>query len=117
MARYIDADKLIEHINNMPWKMDSASEITKFIFLSTVEEAPTTDVVPKSEVEQIFEEIDTTIIAEIDLSNAVLTELECAEELYNRTKGEVWALCKIQDFIAELKKQYTEGRYEQNIGN
>ena len=32
-----------------------------------------------------------------------------AEELYNRTKGEVLALCKIQDFIAELKKKYTEG--------
>lgn len=50
MARYIDADKLIEHINNMPWKMDSASEITKFLFLTTVEEAPTADVAPKSEV-------------------------------------------------------------------
>jgi hypothetical protein len=52
--RYIDADKLIEHINNMPWKMDSASEITKFIFLSTVEEAPTADVVPKKEIANVL---------------------------------------------------------------
>lgn len=44
MARYIDADMLLEHIKNMPWKMDSAAEITKGIFLSTVEEAPTADV-------------------------------------------------------------------------
>jgi hypothetical protein len=50
MARYIDADKLIEHIKNMPWKMDSASEITKLIFLSTVEEAPAADVVSRAEL-------------------------------------------------------------------
>ena len=45
MSRYIDADALIKHIKNMPWKMTSAAEISKSIFLSTVEEAPTADVV------------------------------------------------------------------------
>lgn len=64
MARYIDADKLIEHINNMPWKMDSASEITKFIFLSTVEEAPTTDVVPKSEGRWEKDEVGETLCSQ-----------------------------------------------------
>lgn len=43
--RYIDADALIAHIKNMPWKMTSAAEISKSIFLSAVEEAPTADVV------------------------------------------------------------------------
>ena len=45
MSRYIDADALIKHIKNMQWKMTSAAEITKFLFLTTVEEAPTADVV------------------------------------------------------------------------
>lgn len=59
--RYIDADKLIEHINNMPWKMDSAAEITKFIFLSTVEEAPTADVVPKKEIANVLRDLKIAV--------------------------------------------------------
>ena len=58
---------------------------------------------------EIFEEIDNEILAEIDLCNGVLIEFEEADEPYHRIKGEVSALCKIQDFIAELKKKYTEG--------
>ena len=85
--RHIDADKLIEHINNMPWKMDSASEITKFIFLSTVEEAPTADVVSKSEVEVLIKSVDDML------------DLVCA-----MTGLELTYLGK----YAELKKKYTE---------
>lgn len=44
MSRYIDADVLIKHIKTMPWKDTPEAEISKFIFLSTVEEAPTADV-------------------------------------------------------------------------
>lgn len=55
---------------------------------------------------KIFEEIDSKIITEIDLSNAVLIEFEGAEEIYNRIKGEVSAMCKLRDFIAELRKHY-----------
>lgn len=45
MSRYIDADALTTHIKNMPWKMTSVAEIARGIFLLTVEEAPTADVV------------------------------------------------------------------------
>ena len=82
MARYIDAEKLIEHIKNMPWKMDSASEITKFIFILTVEEAPTADVAPKSEV---------------------------AREIFEEMIGLLSMRMGIKEVIAELKKKYTEG--------
>lgn len=68
--RYIDADKLIEHINNMPWKMDSASEITKFIFLSTVEEAPTADVVPKKEIANVLSDLKIAVRNKALYSNA-----------------------------------------------
>jgi hypothetical protein len=42
---YIERGALIEHIENMPWKITPAAEISKGIFLQTVEEAPTADVV------------------------------------------------------------------------
>lgn len=69
---------------------------------------PTADVVPKSEVENIFAEIDSKILAEIDINNGVLVEFEGADEISYRIKGEVAALCKIRDFITELKKKYTD---------
>ena len=55
---------------------------------------------------EIFEEIEEEIVAEIDLNNGALIELEDASEIYCRIKGEISALCDIQDFIAELKKKY-----------
>ena len=64
----------------------------------------------KAEVaREIFEEIESKIIAEIDRNNGVLVEFEDADELYHRIKGEVYALCEIQDFSAELKKKYIGG--------
>lgn len=36
---------MIENIKNMPWKITPAAEISKGIFLQTVEEAPAADVV------------------------------------------------------------------------
>ena len=42
---YIKKEELINHIKNMPWKITPAAEISKIIFLSTVEDFPTADVV------------------------------------------------------------------------
>lgn len=42
---YIERGALIENIKNMPWKITPAAEISKGIFLQTVEEAPASDVV------------------------------------------------------------------------
>ena len=47
MLRMIDADKLINTINNLPWDYTKPSaEISKFIFLDTVRECPTVDAEP-----------------------------------------------------------------------
>ena len=58
MSRYIDADALIKHIKDMPWKITSAAEIMKFLFLTTVEEAPTADVVEVVHAEWVGTEYD-----------------------------------------------------------
>lgn len=42
---YIERGALVEHIKNMPWKITPAAEISKGIFLQTVEDAPAADVV------------------------------------------------------------------------
>jgi hypothetical protein len=70
------------------------------------------EVIDKAKAElasEIFAEIDSEILAEIDINNGVLVEFEGADEISYRIKGEVAALCKIRDFIAELKKKYTKG--------
>ena len=144
MGRHIDADQI-------PYYLDTSDEAPmegrKIAFKSDIDKIPTSDVVPRSEVEalekeikrlqsilnnyalrygtvrdqravidnakaevvrKIFEEIDSKILAEIDRNNGVLIEFEGANEPYHRIKGEVSALCKMQDFIAELKKKYPE---------
>lgn len=55
---YIERVALIEHIKNMPWKITPAAEISKGIFLQTVEEAPAADVVSKGVYEQVQWERD-----------------------------------------------------------
>lgn len=67
MARYIDADLLLEELeNNTPlnWT-DSEIELQQQfdfqVFKHIIEYQPTADVVPKSEIEQIFAEIDEAI--------------------------------------------------------
>ena len=90
MARYIDADKLIEFITkglNNPDKT-KAFGYDAIEILAEVEYAPTADVAPKSEVaREIFEEIDTMIFGTI-IPN------DCA----------IISIAK----LAELKKKYTE---------
>ena len=94
MARYIDADKLIEHIKNMPWKMDSASEITKFIFLSTVEEAPDADVVSRAE------------LSIVSVQNAAL--IEANRELRQQNKVYEAGIELLKFALNALKKKYIE---------
>ena len=90
MARYIDADKLIEFITkglNNPDKT-KAFGYDAIEILAEVEYAPAADVAPKSEVaREIFEEIDTMIFGTI-IPN------DCA----------IISIAK----LAELKKKYTE---------
>ena len=94
---YIDADKLITFANNHKNKMIDANDIARF---------PTADVVPKSEVVKIFEKIEKDgkyVISFVENHKAYSEEVRQAKlECYK----------DIQNYIAELKKKYTESEGE-----
>ena len=58
MARYIDADKLCEALKSMASVQPPLKQSTILGVVSTVENYPTADVVPKSEVEELQSEIE-----------------------------------------------------------
>ena len=100
MARYIDADKLIEFITkglNNPDKT-KAFGYDAIEILTEIEYTPTADVAPKSEVaREIFEEIELKLSA--NRSGELLSDGK-------------WFVCfdiQLAEEIAELKKKYTEG--------
>ena len=81
MARYIDADELLKNLpDDLPYKAS-----VKRVLI----QAPTADVVPKSEVEKIFDEIKDKQIIIVDRA------------------GNMRLVAMSKD-IAELKKKYTE---------
>jgi hypothetical protein len=109
MARYIDADKLLEQVNsleqlarkrvcdtptNSPAYERYATQFQeREKMLAILKAQPTADVVPKSEVEEIIEETFKII----------------------RKNFVISPLCKsaLSDLEAELKKKYTESNNEQ----
>ena len=130
MARYIDADKVIEELQvDFDKQGEKADDMAmrgeydlsvkynhgQFCYLNAIErvkDSPTADVVPKSEVENIFEEIE----------NAINLSLLMIEGILNakggRSNGKTILLAKYEtftkakEFLAELKKKYTEGGAE-----
>ena len=56
----------------------------------------------------IFEEIEKEIEEALKSNYKVLPHLEFSNELYNSVRGKIDALRGIENFIAELKKKYTE---------
>ena len=59
---------------------------------------------------EIFEEIENVINNELQNNYKVLPQFEFSNELWNKMSGRIEALKEICDFIAELKKKYTEER-------
>lgn len=114
MARYIDADALKTEIlmkYKMNWEVPCSSEdrliqrtVTDLRVL--IERSVATDVVPKSEVESIFNDIEK----EIDRGLSVITKILNAKG--GRENGKTVLLSKYDVFIeakkyiAELKKKY-----------
>lgn len=84
--RYIDADKLIKKIFPIGLIDDGNYTINAKAVKIAIDKMPTADVVPTSEVEKIFGEIERTF-------NAVLV-------------GDISDILKV---LATLKKKYTEG--------
>ena len=103
MARYIDADKFAERIKASPaFRNIYDGLLLQRVVIDLLNNAPTADVVPKSEVESILNEIENTIRGALVLLRfsykANQKEFEIKEECYMDFLG----------YIAELKKKYTE---------
>jgi hypothetical protein len=112
MARYIDADALIEMLNNKA-KTDyemglyNHGALTQS-FISFVERQPTAEVVPKSEVEKLKIEIESLKIANEKMYGANKAQAsEIFDDIERLFDAHLyWNNCSIiqRDDIAELKK-------------
>ena len=105
MARYIDADALIE-------LLDERGYFKHAIYRSVIEDFPTADVVPKSEVDKWIRECEELqgrlIELEKEVAREIFEEIEKISEIYeNRAE----TVCYFPNgFLTELKKKYTEGK-------
>ena len=90
MARYIDADalKLDIDLSQGASVLDMAISVIR-----AVNDAPTADVVPKSEVARLLEDFQRSIRADAKVGMSA---------------GEI--LLHINNMLAELKKKYTEDK-------
>ena len=123
MARYIDAEKCPEYFDKEYKELRQQvyqGEIVHSIeagFVGAeraIHKIPTADVVPKSEVaREIFEKIEREIVAALRSNyNAKQERVEKQipdDFVSYMCEGKIAALRGIDDFIAELKKKYTEG--------
>jgi hypothetical protein len=104
MARYIDADRLSFYFNALAEHAEIEGLLNMAHVhrrcLQMIEDEPTADVVPKSEVEKIFEEIEDALSENF---HADCQMGDVIEDYYDDN---------LRDAIAELKKKYTEGTNE-----
>ncbi len=130
MARYIDADKLIEFITkglNNPDKT-KAFGYDAIEILTEIEYAPAADVVPKSEVERLTIDMNAArlgMIAEherlktarADVAREILEDIStyCTGEDSTNVDfaiGYLSAMNKVLRGLAEIKQKYTEEKDE-----
>ena len=106
MARYIDCEKACAEVDKGDLLVGNNAEWAKEIINRT----PAADVAPKSEVaREIFAEIEKKIKTSItNFLEEINKEHIQDTPLYDRCSGAVFALRNIEDFLAELKKKYTE---------
>lgn len=125
MARYIDADKLIEKIFPIGLINDGNYTINAKAIKMAVDMMPTSDVVPKSEVDKAEAEIERlqTILESYALQYGTVRDQhkvksEIAREIFWEIKTcleyEYMSYLKAYDYtlltrIEELENKYTEG--------
>ena len=108
MAEYIDREQLLELINEDCKYQNPTNEYTRGCnevcdwAIKTIKNIPTADVVPKSEVAKVLDEIEKTIRGALVLVGFSYKhnqkEIQGKQECYEDFLG----------YIAELKKKYTE---------
>ena len=119
---YIEKEPIIEFITkglNNPDKTE-AFGYDAIEILTEIEYAPTADVVPKSEVEElkadlevwkqnrfnIFQMLELYKMTEQEVASEIFAEIDRAVE---NAELEWGTICGVKLCIAELKKKYTEG--------
>ena len=115
MARYIDADKLVEMYDRSAkddWNKKTAPSSWAEAFdcaIADIDDQPTADVVPRAELaREIFEAIEREITDALKSNYEVRPQIEESEALWNNVNGKINALRGIEYFLEELKKKYTE---------
>ena len=125
MARYIDADALGRAIrlyaNRTSLGQICPPDLSYSEMLDIIADAPTADVVPKSEYDNLqfqFEaldhECDRLEMAESNRHDAIeQAKTEVAREIFEEIEREIknHGICYAQRKIAELKKKYTEDQH------
>ncbi len=111
MARYIDADIIREKIEAL---YDHYLETKNFSAdgacsecLELLDDTPTADVVPKSEVVKVLNEVELLIIITKETYKQQMED--ATNELSKQSKRTKWvAFEKFYEQFAEFKKEYTE---------
>lgn len=120
MARYIDADCIYQMVENRYRVSSGIEHRCERDLLDLICEAPTADVVPKSEVAKEFTcfvgdphkvdhcpYLDEIEKAKTEVAREIFAEIETALDAFDGS----WAntVINTQYLIAELKKKYIEG--------
>ena len=111
MARYIDADALL---NNLPDDLPYKASVKRVLM-----QAPTADVVPKSEVAILNVQLEAMRgaansykmhyeKAKAEVAREIFEEIESKKIFLIDRVGQMGIVVRIKD-IAELKKKYIEG--------
>lgn len=109
MARYIDADKLLEKTEEIEWFNESTGyyDLINIVHKYDVETAPTADVAPKSEVaREIFDEAIRTVYSKTDMK--IYNTIDGKPLGDGVAYGKQIAMYDVITLLAELKKKYTE---------
>ena len=117
MAEYIEREAVLKIIaDNCPHdkggyntEEEMGAGVACFYIIKGVENIPTADVAPKSEVaREIFAELENILDPIIQLNYAISVQHEDPIERAKAILAEQ-ALRAFRDYLAELKKKYTEG--------
>jgi hypothetical protein len=117
MARYIDADKFIKQFeraleHQKKYGLYNHAKLTEYV-IKAIENEPTADVVPKSEVEGLRNDIDISYeYGKIDAAREIFEEIE--KILIDSAYIPDCARFVDIDELAELKKKYTEDKKYEN---
>ena len=133
MSRYIDADALLESVKNKRLIFEESTPVEEVVaeqvsaFEEAIEEAPTADVVPRSEVDALAKENERLMKEKTALECIIATarnqgkaeaKTEVAREIFAAIEFDIHQLMferdetraiAIEGVIANLKKEYTEG--------